>query len=76
MWEVSDEGPGIPADQRGRIFERFARVDTARTREGGGAGLGLALGAAIATAQGGSLELVERTGPGATFRLRLPAGAP
>jgi heavy metal sensor kinase len=76
VWEVSDEGPGIPTDQQARIFERFARVDTARTREGGGAGLGLALGAAIAAAQGGSLELVERTGAGATFRLRLPAGAP
>jgi signal transduction histidine kinase len=75
VFEVSDEGPGIPADQRGRIFERFARVETARTRDGGGAGLGLALGAAIAAAQGGSLELVERPEPGATFRLRLPMKA-
>lgn len=72
VFEVSDEGPGIPIDQRERIFERFARADTARTRSGGGAGLGLSLCAAIAKAQGGSLELVEREGPGATFRLRLP----
>ncbi|HEV2033314.1 MAG TPA: ATP-binding protein [Candidatus Dormibacteraeota bacterium] len=66
-----DEGPGIPPDQRERIFARFARVDSARTRSGGGAGLGLALSAAIATAQGGSLDLVDRPAPGATFRLRL-----
>jgi signal transduction histidine kinase len=75
VFEVSDEGPGIPPDQRERIFERFARADSARTRSGGGAGLGLALSAAIATAQGGSLELVDRPAPGATFRLRLRAGS-
>jgi two-component system OmpR family sensor kinase len=69
--DVSDEGPGIPPDQRERIFERFARADSARTRSGGGAGLGLALSAAIATAQGGTLELLDRPAPGATFRLRL-----
>lgn len=74
VFEVSDQGPGILADQRERIFERFARADSARTRGGGGAGLGLALGAAIATAQGGRLELADGPGPGATFRLRLPAG--
>lgn len=72
VFEVSDEGPGVPAEQRERIFERFARGDSARTRIGGGAGLGLALSSAIATAQGGGLELVDRPGPGATFRLRLP----
>ena len=71
VFEVSDEGPGIPAGQRERIFERFARGDSARTRSGGGAGLGLALSSAIATAHGGGLELVDRPGPGATFRLRL-----
>jgi heavy metal sensor kinase len=71
IFELSDEGPGIAADQRERIFERFARADSARTRSGGGAGLGLALSSAIATAQGGTLELVDRPGPGATFRLRL-----
>ena len=75
IFEVSDEGPGVPADQRERIFERFARGDSARTRSGGGAGLGLALSSAIATAQGGSLELTDRPGPGATFRLRLPSHA-
>jgi heavy metal sensor kinase len=71
VFEISDEGPGVPPDQRERIFERFARADSARTRSGGGAGLGLALTSAIATAQGGSLEHVDRPGPGAVFRLRL-----
>jgi signal transduction histidine kinase len=71
VFEISDEGPGVPPDQRERIFERFARADSARTRSGGGAGLGLALSSAIATAQGGSLEHVDRPGPGAVFRLRL-----
>jgi heavy metal sensor kinase len=71
VFEISDEGPGVPPDQRERIFERFARADSARTRSGGGAGLGLALSSAIATAQGGNLEHVDRPGPGAVFRLRL-----
>ncbi len=73
VFEVSDQGPGVATQQRSRIFERFARTDSARTRDGGGAGLGLALGAAIAAAHGGSLRLVEDAGPGATFELRLPA---
>jgi heavy metal sensor kinase len=76
VFDVSDEGPGVPAEQRERIFERFARADSARTRSIGGAGLGLALSSAIATAQGGSLELMDRPAPGATFRLRLRPKAP
>jgi signal transduction histidine kinase len=74
VFEVSDQGPGVAEQQRTRIFERFARTDNARTRDGGGAGLGLALGAAIAAAHGGSLRLADGSGPGATFQLRLPAG--
>jgi heavy metal sensor kinase len=73
VFEVSDQGPGVAEQQRARIFERFARTDSARTRDRGGAGLGLALGAAIAAAHGGSLHLVDHQGPGATFELRLPA---
>jgi heavy metal sensor kinase len=76
VFEVSDQGPGVEPQQRALIFERFSRTDTARTRDGGGAGLGLALGAAIATAHGGSLRLVDHAGPGATFQLRLRASSP
>jgi heavy metal sensor kinase len=72
LFDVADEGPGVPAAQRDRIFERFTRLDPARSRRSGGAGLGLALSAAVARAHGGALELVDADGPGACFRLRLP----
>ncbi|MDX6487460.1 MAG: two-component system, OmpR family, sensor kinase [Gaiellaceae bacterium] len=68
---VADEGVGIPADALGRIFERFARADAARTRDGGGAGLGLAIVDAVANAHGGECS-VESSGTGARFVLRLP----
>jgi heavy metal sensor kinase len=72
--EVADHGPGVAPDHRDRLFTRFARTDTARSPEAGGAGLGLALSAAIAQAHGGTLELVVSDGSGgATFRLHLPA---
>jgi heavy metal sensor kinase len=70
--DVVDHGPGIPAPYRTKLFSRFARPDMARSAEDGGAGLGLALSAAIARAHGGSLELVENGEPGAVFRLHLP----
>jgi heavy metal sensor kinase len=70
--EVADEGPGVDAENRALLFTRFGRMDAARSPESGGAGLGLALSAAIATAHGGTLELVANGTPGATFRLRLP----
>lgn len=69
--EVADQGPGVPADFRPRLFARFARADRARVG-GAGAGLSLAVGAAIARAHGGWLDLVDREGQGATFRLHLP----
>jgi signal transduction histidine kinase len=72
LFDVADQGPGVPAAQRDRVFERFARLDPARSRRSGGAGLGLALSAAVARAHGGALELVDPDGPGARFRLRLP----
>jgi two-component system, OmpR family, sensor kinase len=73
--EVADQGPGVPAEHRDQLFLRFARLDSARTREGGGAGLGLALSAAIARAHGGSLTLLPDRSPGAVFLLHVP-GAP
>lgn len=68
--EVSDEGPGVPADERELIFERFQR---GRNSGGeGGFGLGLAIGVELATRMGGGLKLTDQS-PGATFRLTLPA---
>ncbi|MEO8291742.1 MAG: HAMP domain-containing sensor histidine kinase [Actinomycetota bacterium] len=74
--EVADEGPGVPPEDRTRVFERFYRADESRSRSGGGgAGLGLAIAAEIARAHGGTLELVP-TDVGATFRLTLPPATP
>ena len=64
---------GIPDAARKVLFERFARSDGARGREMGGAGFGLALSRAIVQAHAGRLELVDGGGPGATFRVFLPA---
>jgi signal transduction histidine kinase len=68
---VEDEGHGIPPDALARVFERFTRVDSARTRREGGAGLGLAIVDAIARAHGGSCS-AHRTANGSLFELRLP----
>ncbi len=70
---VIDDGPGIPDDQRERVFERFHRTDAARDRAAGGAGLGLAIVRAIATAHGGSVSALEpgRDG-GARLAFTLP----
>lgn len=69
---VSDEGPGVPVEHRGRIFERFYRADPSRTRASGGAGLGLAIVASIAEAHGGSARLDENSDHGATFVVEIP----
>jgi heavy metal sensor kinase len=74
--EVTDEGPGIPEGLRTGLFERFARLDRARGRDTGGAGLGLALSRAIAESHGGRLDLVGRNTRGAAFRLVLPDAGP
>ena len=77
LLSVRDSGPGIPADLRSRIFERFFRVDKARSREqDGGAGLGLSIGAWIAAAHGGQLELTNSTSEGSTFTAALPKRPP
>ena len=70
--EVEDTGPGIPSEHHGRIFERFYRVDPARSRDRGGTGLGLAIVKHIAELHGGSVSLRSEPGRGSTFRLELP----
>ncbi|MGZ8723113.1 MAG: HAMP domain-containing sensor histidine kinase [Aeromicrobium sp.] len=69
---VHDNGPGIPAELQGRVFERFTRGDSARTRESGGAGLGMSLVHAIAVAHGGTATVESAPGD-TTFSLTLPA---
>jgi signal transduction histidine kinase len=71
---VADEGPGLAPDQLEAVFERFYRVDAARSRADGGSGIGLAIVRALAGAMGGE-AWAESGGPGrgATFHLELPA---
>lgn len=69
--EVIDEGPGIAVEHQQRVFERFYRVDKARSRSEGGVGLGLAIVKWAAERMGGSVELESEPGLGSTFRLRL-----
>jgi two-component system OmpR family sensor kinase len=71
-FSVSDDGPGIPADQRERVFDRFHRTDAARDRASGGTGLGLAIVQAIVTAHAGRILAAERPGGGARVELELP----
>ncbi len=70
---VADDGPGIPPRHIPRLFERFYRVDTARSRASGGTGLGLAIVKHIAVAHGGRVRVESQLGKGATFLLDLPA---
>jgi len=71
QWSVQDNGPGIPAEAQGLIFERFHRLDPARSRQQGGTGLGLAIAQAIARRHGGVICVESTPGHGATFSLRL-----
>ncbi|HRG57282.1 MAG TPA: sensor histidine kinase, partial [Lacunisphaera sp.] len=70
---VRDDGPGIPAEARERVFERFFRVDRARARSQGGTGLGLAIVKNLVLAHGGDVRLESAEGRGTTFYLKLPA---
>ncbi len=77
VWmEVADNGIGIPKADRGRIFERFYRVDKARSRESGGTGLGLSIAKEIIDRHQGTIALVDREGPGTTIRIELNIGGP
>lgn len=70
--DVADTGMGIPAAERTNLFSRFFRGKAAKAASIPGSGLGLAISRAIVDAHGGTLELVDRPGPGCTFRLTLP----
>ena len=77
VWmEVCDDGIGIPEKDRDRIFDRFYRVDKARSRESGGTGLGLSIAKEIVQRHHGSIALAPHEGPGTTIRLTLPIGGP
>ena len=77
VWlEVADNGIGIPAEDRGRVFERFYRVDKARSRQSGGTGLGLSIAKEIMDRHKGFLGLVDREGPGTTIRMELNVEGP
>jgi signal transduction histidine kinase len=69
---VADDGPGIPPRHLPRIFERFYRVDTARSRQEGGTGLGLAIVKHIAAAHAGTVEVESVVGIGTRFTIRIP----
>ena len=70
---VSDTGIGISIAEQGKVFERFYRVDKARSRETGGTGLGLSIVKHAAEFHGGTVLLESRPGEGSTFRLVLPS---
>jgi heavy metal sensor kinase len=74
--EVTDNGVGIPTTAITHVFERFYRVDKARSRASGGAGLGLSIVKAICTAHGGEIALFSEEGRGSSFRVELPLSAP
>jgi two-component system OmpR family sensor kinase len=72
LLDVEDDGPGMPAEQARRVFERFYRADAARNRASGGTGLGLAIVAGLVEAHGGTVSIRTAPGEGADFQVRLP----
>jgi signal transduction histidine kinase len=72
LW-VDDDGPGVPVVDRDWIFERFTRLEAARTRDTGGAGLGLAVVVATVAAMGGTVSVDDAPSGGARFSVRWPA---
>jgi heavy metal sensor kinase len=75
-FSVSDTGPGIPPEHLPRIFDRFYRVDSGRSRDAGGVGLGLNIAKWAAEAQGGRIEVKSQVGVGTTFTLTMPTAGP
>ena len=73
---VRDGGPGIPAGERDRVFERFYRLDPSRSRRTGGSGLGLAISREIVQLFKGTIRVADVDGPGTTIEVRLPGGSP
>jgi two-component system OmpR family sensor kinase len=72
VFEIADQGPGLTQSQADHVFERFYRADQARTRQSGGAGLGLAIVAALVAAHGGKVWVESPPGGGAIFRIAIP----
>ena len=72
LLEVDNDGPPVPVEDRTRVFSRFVRLDDSRTRETGGAGLGLAIVAEIVAAHGGTVEADESPDGWCRFAVRLP----
>lgn len=72
---VVDQGIGIPTEEQDRVFERFYRVDPARSRETGGTGLGLSIVKHVAADHGGDVQIWSQPGRGSTFTIRLPKAA-
>ena len=70
---VADQGPGVPADAREHLFDRFYRLDRARGRGAGGSGLGLAICREVAAAHGGRVWVDSEPGAGSAFSIALPA---
>jgi signal transduction histidine kinase len=73
--EVEDSGTGIPSRSIDRVFERFYRVDQARSRQTGGTGLGLAIVKHVAEAHGGSVSVTSELGMGSVFRIEIPCSS-
>ncbi|RWR28004.1 two-component sensor histidine kinase, partial [Mycobacterium tuberculosis] len=69
---VSDQGPGIPPEERRLVFERFYRADTSRTRASGGTGLGLSIVDSLVYAHGGTVKVTTALGKGSRFTVSLP----
>ncbi|OBA80009.1 two-component sensor histidine kinase [Mycobacterium sp. 1164966.3] len=74
VFVIADDGPGIPEADRGRVFDRFVRLDSDRSRQSGGSGLGLAIVAEIVRAHRGRIAVDDRVGGGARITVTMPSG--